>query len=67
MKKVIIIAIILAIAFGLLLMLAEPAGTPAKGQKKKVTPRPSITINPYAFPLPQMGPCDKTIVPQTAI
>ncbi len=54
MKRTIMIFLILAIAFGLLFLMASTAKAPEKGAKKKATPRPSITINPYAFPLPQM-------------
>ncbi|HTX44004.1 MAG TPA: hypothetical protein VMC61_04685 [Methanocella sp.] len=52
---------ILAIAFGLVFVLADSNKTPDKGHKKKATPRPSVSINPYAFPLPQMGPGIKAI------
>ncbi len=56
MKKLLLIALVLAIAIGLLFMMADATKAPDRGSKKKATPRPSVSINPYSIPLPQMGP-----------
>ncbi len=62
MKKILLIALVLAVAFGLLFLMADTGKAPDRGLKKKATPRPSVTIDPYAFPLPQMGPYVEKIV-----
>lgn len=50
-----IIALTLAIAFGLLFIMADTGKAPDKERKKSATPRPSVTIEPYRIPLPMMG------------
>jgi hypothetical protein len=54
-RKLLFVIIVLAISFALLYVTVHNGGTLDIMQKKKASPTPDVTIEPYRLPLPIMN------------
>jgi TM2 domain-containing membrane protein YozV len=56
-RKLLFLIIVLAISFALLYVTFHNGGALDIKQKKKASPTPDVTIEPYRLPLPIMDAC----------